>query len=85
MVARCSAASSVKCDALPAQAALGIRQGVLHQSPQVGRTQRLELKNLRAADQRPVNREEWVLGRRTEQSDRPALDIGQQRVLLRAC
>ena len=48
------------------------------------RVQRLQLENLRARDQRAVDGEERVLGGRPQQADHAALDIGQQRVLLRA-
>ena len=51
---------------------------------EVLRAQRFELENLRAADQRPVDREERVFRRRAEQADGAAFHIGQQRVLLRA-
>ena len=84
IVARCSGRVVVDPDPVLAQAAFRVGQRRVDQPPQVHRAQRFEQKHLRAADQRPVDREERIFRRRAEQPDGAALHVGQQGVLLRA-
>ncbi len=50
---------------------------------QLFNAQRLELKNLRARDERAVYIKERIVGRRADEPQISALDVGQQDVLLR--
>ena len=49
----------------------------------VFRPERLEVEHLAAREQRRVDGEARVLGRRPDEHDRPVFDVGQERVLLR--
>ena len=66
-----------------AQPALGIGQRGVDELRELGRAQRLELKNLRARDERAVDVERGIVRRRADQPHRAGLDIGQEDVLLR--
>ena len=73
----------IHLDPIFAEAALVIGQRAVDQLLQLLDPQRLELENLRARNQRAVDIEEWIVGRRADQAQISALDIGQQNVLLR--
>ena len=60
------------------------RLGPVEQLAERGGVEPVEDQHLRAAEQRGVEFEAGVLGRRADQRDRAALDEGQEAVLLRA-
>ena len=62
--------------------ALAALQGPAQQRLDLLRAQLVQLVDLRAAQQRRVDLEVRVLGRRADERDEPLLDGGQQRVLL---
>ena len=64
-------------------AALAAVERAPQQALDVRRLQRLQLVDLGAREQRRVDLEVRVLGRRPDERDQPLLDGGQQRVLLR--
>ena len=66
-----------------AEAALFVGQGAIDQFFELLDPERLELKNLRARDQRAVHVEKRIVSRRADQAQVSALDVGQQNVLLR--
>ena len=73
----------IHLDPILAEAAFGIIQRAVDQFLQLLDTQRLELKNLRARNQRAVHIEKWVVSRSTDQAQISALHIWQENVLLR--
>jgi hypothetical protein len=56
----------IHLDPILAEAAFGIIQRAVDQFFQLLDTQRLELKNLRARNQRAVHIEKWVVSRSTD-------------------
>ena len=73
----------IHLDPILAEAAFGIIQGAVDQFLQLLDPQRLELKNLRARNQRAVHIEKWVVGRGPNEAQISALHIWQENVLLR--
>ena len=67
-----------------AQAALPVGERVAQDAGDVRVLERPELEDAAAREQRGVDVEEGVLGRRADQDHRAVLDVRQQRVLLRA-
>src|SRR5262245_63992135 len=65
-----------------AQAALFVRQGALDDGLDLLPAERLEGEDLAAAEERRVDREEWVLRRGTDQDNPAFLNIRQQDILL---
>ncbi len=63
-------------------AALAAVERPAQQHLDVGRRERAQLVDLRAGEQRGVDLEVRVLGRRPDERDEPLLDRGQERVLL---
>ena len=66
-----------------AETAFRISQRAFHQRDQVVRPQRFQAKNLRARNERAVDVEKRIVGRRADQPQISALHVGQQNVLLR--
>ena len=66
-----------------AEAAFGVSNGPALEANEVIHGEGLELKDLRAGNQGAVDREIRVLRGRPDQTDSPAFNIGEQRILLR--
>ncbi len=75
---------AVQLDAAPAQAALAVGQRARADRAQRLLPERLEPHHPAARQQRRDHLEGRVLGRRTHEDDRAGLDVGQERILLRA-
>ena len=65
-----------------AQAALLVRQRALQKQVKFFLGQRAQLENLRARNQRRVDKKEWIMRRRANQADNSVFNIRQQHVLL---
>jgi hypothetical protein len=70
-------------EAHPARKPALVGQASLHDHPQLILTKRLEAVDAKAREEWRVELIIGVLGGRTDEGDRPVLDVGQQRVLLR--
>ncbi len=66
-----------------AETALAVGERSLDDAPHLPLGERLEHHDARAGEERRDDLEGWILRRRAEQHDRAALDVREQRVLLR--
>ena len=82
-LARCRKASSSAWILTWPKPAFRVGQGAAQQLQQILFSQRLQFKNLRARNQRGIDKEKWIMRRGPNQPHHPALHVRQQDVLLR--